>query len=241
MGSKAKKRTLPFLTAWSKIESDWGIEMKQESFIESAYPVWRNIGNIATEKEVCYVRVPQDKVVYLPSNCEFIDSVSQTLEDNNSNVINYNSAGGVLETRPNPTDISYEASVKTSLGYAHGEPVEYVTQRGYIHIVSDDMIGQDVKIVYCAIDVDSDGLPMLNDRELEAISVSVALKEARKQMFQRIDGARALVQELTPLAKEAMANASVAEKINKDTLEKLSDIKYSWDAKRYGDRSSFLR
>ena len=76
MERDTKKRHLPFLTAHAKARQLYALDMNRDDFVEMAYDVWRDIGNIATKLTRYFVKVPNDYIVELPSQCEFIDSVT---------------------------------------------------------------------------------------------------------------------------------------------------------------------
>lgn len=239
----AKSNHLPFKTAKARLKSRYGITLTEDDFIEKAYYIWREIGNIATIPRTYSAVVPQDLVIYVPKDCEFVQAVtSPSLVDarGNSGTITHNSGGRVMEMRPSPAMLTndYEAKVSTTLK-PEGETVNYITGEGYIQLTDMDMYGRTVNIVYDAIDRDVEGLPKLNDREVEAIVANLALQQAQIDMFSRIAGSDKIYAMLKPEADRAMVAAKLPEKISDDAIDRAMDIKVSWDRKTFGNRYKF--
>ena len=68
------------------LETLFGIDMQEDDYVEMAYGVWRDIGNIATSLHAIDAVTDTDGYVELPCNCEFVESVSgghQYREDGN--------------------------------------------------------------------------------------------------------------------------------------------------------------
>lgn len=238
----AKKNHLPFLTAKARLKSRYGVSLSEDEFIERAYYIWRDIGNIATDQRSYDVTVPEDLYIYLPKDCEFVRSVTTgSLTDSlgNSGTITYTSAGREMEARPVTGMLSTQHEANVSSIHAEGESVNYTIGQGFILLSSIDLFGRVVNIVYDAISVDPDGLPLLNDKEVEAIAANMAVQEAEKDMFRRVAGADKIVALLRPDAQRLMVAAKSPEKITDDAIDKILDIKTSWDRKTYGNRFTF--
>lgn len=240
MELEAKKRDIPFLTAMASLKSKWDLYVEEEDYIELAYPIWRSIGNIATDNHSFSVTVPIDGVIQIPVGCEFIKSVSTTTfkssngESNSAYNTRHNSGGEYSEVTPDKSSLSHTSAAKQSEDYTNGERVNWTNEGDVIRITSPNMVNQKVSIIYKGIAVDTDGLPLLNDKELEAVLYNVAVILAERDLFRKVPGAVDLVKYLKPEANRTLAAAKIPEKITDDALDKALDIKTSRDFKRFG-------
>jgi hypothetical protein len=239
MELEAKKRHIPFLTAQANI-AKWNLYLEVDDFVELAYPIWRTIGNIATEDHFFDITVPEDGVIQLPDGCEFVKSVttSNFLNADGEDVSGFDyettPSGRRSHVTPKKQLISGSTSSKLSETETNGHAINWTHDSGIIRVTSPDMVGLDVRVVYKAISVDSDGLPLLDDKELNALTYNVALVLAEQDLFRKIPGADALVKYLSPLAERALAAAKIPEKISDDALNRALDIKTSRDYKTFG-------
>lgn len=211
-------RKLPFLTAKARMKSRYGIDMELDEFIEKAYYIWRSIGNIATNQKTVDALIPDDNIITLPSDCETLDSVrlKHKLEYDSG----YDSSGIKTEEK------------EALLNYVRvGDKA--------IKITSIGVEGLDIVIEYSAISADADGLPMINDPEVEAIAANVARQKAEIDLFRNITGADKTLQYIAPIADRLLVAARNDEKISDDGLNKILDIKTSWDRKSFGERFNF--
>jgi hypothetical protein len=244
-----KQRTLPFLTAFTRLKQQYPVEMTQDDFIESAYYVWRTIGNIATNEERFFVTVPDDQIIELPDNCEFIQAVTQI--DDPKQFPTFDSGGPKDRHVPSVYTQSYTPTKNESLNASRGESVNYKTLgKNTIQITSPDLIGRDLQITYKTMEVDEDGLPLLNDKEVAAIAAEVARQHLTAKMFSMVNtkssGAQAqisttMLQFITQEAARLMTAAKIDEKINDDALDKMLDVQTNWDRKLYGKRWNPLK
>lgn len=238
----AKKNHLPFKTAKSRLKSRYGITLPEDEFIEKAYYIWRDIGNIATDPRRYSAVVPQDLIVYLPKDCEFVNSVttgSMTEPTGNSGTIMYTSGGREMESRPSAGLLSNDYEARVTNLRPEGESINYELGVGFIKLTSQDLFGRTIMIQYDAISVDEDGLPLLNDKEVEAIAVNLAFQQAQIDMFRRIQGSDKLAAMLKPEADRLLLAAKSPEKISDEALDRMLDVKTSWDRKTFGNRYKF--
>ena len=247
MEQTSKKRTLPFLTARALVSRRYSISLDKDDFIERAYYIWRTIGNIATQDKKFPIVVPEDGVIELPKDCEFVRSVSSadllpnTFENTMSGKNYYNSEGYNKEVRPDESMLSAESAARISPSYTHGTTISYSVGDGYIQVDSAVMRNRTVTIIYSAIDKDADDLPLLSDKEVEAIATNIALQEVERRLFQGVKGMDKMLQYLKPEADRLLLAAKSDEKINDDALDRLLDTKTSWDRKVYGRRWNAIK
>lgn len=211
---EATLNKLPFLTAKARLKSRYMVDMTHDDFVERAYYVWRSIGNIATLTKSYETTIPSDLTITLPTDFEALDSV----EAMSSVVVQgkFNSQGATAVSKPLP--ISYQLLDKS------------------IKIRESAFIGEPVMINYSAISVDPDGLPMLNDPEVEAIAAMIALQSAEIKLFQMVAGADRVVNYMRPIAEKLMLAAKIAESISDDGIDQMLDIQSSWGRHSFGDK-----
>jgi hypothetical protein len=97
-----------------------------------------------------------------------------------------------------------------------------------------------VTVKYAAIEKDDEGLPFLNEKEVHAIAANLALQEAEKKLFQGMKGADVLVEYLKNESDRLHQAAKTPEYINDDEIDKMLDIKTTWDRKVYGKRFDLI-
>ena len=249
MELQAKARHLPFMTGSTLLNDRFGVSWDDDTYIERAYYIWRSIGNIAVELKVANIVVGMDLIVTLPQDCEFIRSLTTTdFQDwrqggGSFGDYHYTPQGRKPGVKPDPSTTSVAANVRMSDSEVNGEAVSYKTYDGYLKIESPLMAGRSVSLVYNSIVTGEDGLPLLNDIEVEAIAVTLALREAESKLFREgnLKGSTAasLVKYLSPLSEKLLCAAKAPEKISDDALDKLLDVKTSFGRKVYGKRFNF--
>lgn len=245
MDHGAKARSLPFMTASIRLNDLVDISWDDDTFIERAYHVWREIGNIATEVKMANVNVGADLTITLPQDCEFIKGLVSTDFQNSRNFDgsfgDYQTTpkGKMPEVRPDESTVSMESNVRSTTSTVPGESVAYKVYPGYLKVVSPMMAGQSAVLLYSCIEKDPDGLPYLNDPEVEAIALTLAKQELERRVFRGEQAALPALQIFGPKADIAMANAKSPEKLNDDDLDRLLDIKTSWGRKTHSSRYQF--
>lgn len=235
---EAKRRHLPFLTARARLKDRYGIGMDEDTFIEKAYYIWRKIGNIATQTARVTVKVPSDLIIELPAGVEFISSVTTTSHLDYRTSLTNTSGGTQEESSPDISLLSEESAAKASPFYANGDIVNYElgVNNSCIKILASSMVNKNILVIYTIIDSDKDGLPLLNDKEVEALSANLALQEAEKDLFMNKKGADVKLSYIAPIAEKLLLSARITEKISDNELDKLLDIKTSWDRKSFGNK-----
>ena len=238
MEKQAKIRSLPFLNALSSAQSEYGLNITEDDFIEIGYKVWRTIGNIAPVKTRYFTKVPDDFIIELPPGCEFIDSVTIVQEPKIRT--NYDSGGGQTWDLPSMQVESVIPRTDQSITTSPGNSVNYVLEVGAVRITSEDTLHKDVMLVYSSILVGEDGLPLLNDKEVAAVAAEVTRRMTVKDAFGGVSTKKSMLEYITMEASRLMAAAKVDEVISDDGFDKMLNIKTSWDRKVYGHRFNML-
>lgn len=236
---KAIKNKLPFLTAKVYLKDRFDISITDDEFIEKAYPIWRNIGNRSGGTFSVIRTIPELMTVDLPADCESIKSVTTYDSVFNPNDYHIDSSGAYYNVSLSKEDQSQEYNDRMPESFVTGESVNYRNEGDYIYITSPGMVGRRIAIVYHSMDLDSDSLPLLNDKEVEAIALMMALRDAEKAMWQGQQGAVQKLNYIKPLAEQAVVVARTPEYINDDQIDEMLNVKYSSNRKTYGDRFRF--
>ena len=249
MEKTAQKRHLQFMTAYSRMKTSYGLDMNEDDFIEIAYSVWRDIGNIAPKTTRMYATVPEDGILELPDDCEFVMAVTQI--DDPKVITTWDSGGRKDREVPAVYTVSYTPTRNEQIAASYGESVNWENLGdNAIQITSPDLYDHDVQIVYNSMQLDEIGLPLLNDKEVAAIAAEVARQMITAQLMNsmkgKISGAQAqvsqmLFQQVTQDAMRLMAAAKIDEKITDDAIDKMLDMQTSWDRKLYGKRWNPLK
>ena len=252
MELEAKARHLPFMTGSTLLNDRFGVSWDDDTYIERAYYVWRSIGNIAVDLKVSNVMISTDLIVTLPEDCEFVRSLTTTdfQDDRNGGGsfgdYKYTPKGRQPGVKPDPSTTSVAANVRMSDATVNGEGISYKTYDGYLKVESPLMAGRNASLIYNSILTGEDGLPLLNDLEVEAIAVTLALREAEKELFRsgatfnaRTGQAAPLVTYLKTESDRLLAAAKAPEKISDDALDKLLDVTTSFGRKVFGKRFNF--
>jgi len=239
MEREARPRSLPFMTSYARAQNLYALDMKEDDFIETAYSVWREIGNVARKPVRFFTKVPDDFIIELPPECDAIESV--TLVNERVPATTYDSAGPKERRSPAQFTQMNVPGLNESLTTSPGQSVGYVTERGAVRITSSEALNRDIMIVYKSIVVDDDGLPLINDKESAAIAAEVARRMVVREAFQGVAGREKLLQFIMGEADRLMAAAKIDEIINDDAIDKMLDIKTTWDRKIYGHRFDLLK
>lgn len=235
---KSKKNNLPFLASKARLYNLYEISMDDESFIEIAFTIWKRIGNGGSTHSTI-ATVPISGIVDLPTNCDFIKSVSVYDNIFNEHDIHTDSGGeyaNMYVSKDMMTDVATERRGEDQIT---GARVHYTHEGDYIHISAPTMYDRRVAIVYTAIDKDDDGLPLLNDREVEAIALGVLVKILEKRLLQGIEGSVQTLNYFKPLAEKAITVARITEYINDDQVDRILDVTHSHNRKVYGKRFTY--
>jgi len=245
MERDAKKRHLSFMTAFAKAKQRYSLDIKTDDFIEMAYDVWRSIGNVATKASRYFIKVPEDSVIELPQNTEFVESVTSV--DQRAQMTTFDSGGEKDRHVPAMSVRSNIPEKNQSITTSPGASINYILlDNNSIQITSPELINTDIMIVYRTIDLDEDGLPLINDKEVSAIAAEVARRIMMRRLFQGV-GPKAnnaivtMMQFITAEAERYMAGAKIDEQITDDAIDKMLDIKTNWDRKIFGRRFDLIK
>jgi hypothetical protein len=170
-----------FKSVYSTANSLYGVNLDENSFEEITLNGWELIGNRQT-RLYRYSDSTVDGRIKLPCNVDLIEAVYAGIPDSNDSSP-IHSAGNIK----NVTTESLIESIKTkhhnlydsnSLVHYRLEGDELVFDKDYDNIV----------VLYHGVIVDEDGLPYLNDKEVQALALYCAYSDLYKKSLVMRDG-----------------------------------------------------
>ena len=251
-------RNLPFNMAYTQMSDLYGCELSADEFESIGLIAWNKIGN-KESKLYKYEAIPrrtnkQDNhkghqfqnnaldddyydqfrnihefYIDLPCNVDSIEAVTTNYEDyqkTTPTTLAGNNQNGWIE--------GYIESRKFNTGtlYSSGKFVKY-RQEGNRLWLSDSF--EIVYVLYRGTVVDEEGLPLLNEKEVDAIAAFCAyshdFKQARlthdKTVFE-------IAQAMEQKWKVLCTQARVPDYINENEMDEILNVSTSWDRKRFG-------
>lgn len=206
----------------------YGVTMDEGSFEDIALNGWTLIGNRQT-RLYKYTTSTTDRKILLPCNVEFIEAVFSTKIDSKqtSPEVNF----GDLYS---PMVESYIELWKTdkNVFYNKGALLKYRMEGEYLVFDRDY---NNVTILYHGIISDDEGLPYLNDKEVQALAAYIAYADAYKKSLVLRDSAG---MQLAGVLKQDWLrlcnSARVPMHISQNEMNDVLDVKTRHDRKCYG-------
>ena len=222
-----------FHTAYTQARELYGLELNPDEFESIGLTAWGKIGNkkyrlykyqvVPTKSEL------NEYYVDLPCNVDCIEAVTTNYEDyqkTTPTTLAGNNQNGWIE--------GYVETRKYNTGklYVSGKFIKYREENNKI-ILSDRF--QVVNILYKGYVVDDDGLPYLNEKEVDAIAAFCAYTDMFKKALLTRDGASMqLAQMLEQKWLKLCTQARVPDYINQNEMDEILNVATSWDRKRFG-------
>ena len=226
-------KTYSFNTAYTQARELYGTELTPDEFESLGLIAWGKIGNKQYRLYKYVVRPEKtdfdEYVVDLPCNVDEIEAVTAGYEDyqkTTSTTVAGNNQNGWIE--------GYIESRKYNTGTlaTSGKFIKYRVEDNRI-IINDRF--NVVNILYKGFVVDDDGLPLLNEKELDAIAAYCAFADTRKKAILTRD--QATTQQMIYLEqnwKMLCTQARVPIYINQNEMDEILNVAASWDRKRFG-------
>lgn len=215
-------------SAYSLVKTLYGIEPPTEDFEDLSLNAWTLIGNRHT-RLYRYIADTQHKEIDLPCNVDHIESVHIPIPDaqvtsSSDSFVGYDS---VLTERYIDAWRFMDDPLNTP-----GKLIKYQEGGDKLYFNHDY---KHVMIVYKGVIADEeDGLPLINDKEMNAIAAYVAyvyyFKEA---LITKNKDTFTLAQSLKEDWLRKCNAARIPEYVSQNDMDKILDIKSRWDRKMY--------
>lgn len=203
------------------------ITLQDGDYLERAYNIWREIGNIATAIHAFEFEIDETREVQLPCNTEFVEAVSEGEHWVDRFGEHYHLFHADWNIDPNkfladaiirnPNKIRLDA--QQSYLHPDGEYIPYEL-RGTIGNLSlyfdEKFVGHRGVCIFRGVCVDDEGNPLLNRKEAEAIAYKLAFIDTQKKSFMRDPASVQLLPYIKPESERKMAAAKIPEYISQN-------------------------
>lgn len=222
-------KTLNFFTAYSYLESEYGINMDQNEFISVGMIAYIKIGNKNTTVKGIILDV-ENNSIKLPCDVTSIEAVFADFPDlvKSSNISRFPQIPSAFIERY----INYW-KINESILYDDGMLLNYYQSGDRLFF---DKNYKNVLLLYRSETLDEENLPFINDKEAMAIAAYCAYTYLYKQGIKNRDKAA------LELANDIRVNrwalllerARTPEKVSQNDMDKILNVMTSWDRKMYG-------
>lgn len=216
-----------FKSVYPLVHSLYGVVLDESDMEDFALTGWNLIGNKQT-RLYRYKANTDNCRIQLPCNVELIEAVYADVPDaNTSSPISY--SGNLNNQFYEDINEGFK-NVKHSL-YNSNKLVHYRLEGDELVFTKDY---DNVVILYHGIIVDEDGLPFLNDKEVQALALYIAYASLYKQS---LIGKDPNIFQLAGALKSDWLRACNAARIRSMThneMDDILDVRTRWDRKFYG-------
>lgn len=215
--------------AYSLAQTLYGVEPSPTDFEDIALNAWTLINNKHT-RLYKYVGDTENHELPLPCNVDIIESVHIPIEDAQmtSNKTVFNS----IETLFIENYINCWKRIDDPY-YNVGKLVKYKEGDNTLYFTRDY---KRVMVIYHGILVnDETGLPMITDKEMQAIAAYVGFALLYRESLQKRDGnLMKMAMQVKQEWLRACTAARVPEHLSQNDMDKILDASVRWDRKQYG-------
>ncbi len=218
-----------FNAAYNDADTLYGLTVSETEFEDIALDGWERIGNKHT-RLYRFIGDVKDGKLDLPCNVDVIESVHVPIPD--------------AQMTSNKSDLTFMDSLWTE-GYidfwkqnedpyfTKGKYVKYDEGNGVLYFNRDY---KHVMVVYHGIIMDEEtGLPLLNQKELRAIGAYVAYVTLFKEGIRKRDGNIIQLAQSIKTDWLRLCNAArVPEYFSQNDMDRILDVKTSYNRKQYG-------
>lgn len=204
----------------------YGVSINEDDAIEIGLIGWNHIGNKNTR--LYQIELPViDDMVELPCNAILIEAVTYNFEDWQyvSNKYNY----GDMSSQFSEHYIEAGKVMNNPL-YMSGRYAKF-KQVGNI-LYMEEKAPKKVKVLYHGVFLDKEGLPKINNKEINALAAYLALTVYKKEFLATGNQASLTKAQLAEADWQRYCDlARVPEHINQNEMNEILDAKTSWNRK----------
>lgn len=224
-----------FMAGLTKLKLIHDIDMNENEYLELAFIAWDKIGDKALRIYKLEVDQFDGESIELPCNYYAIEAVVTNVAyccyDKHNGSGGYYS--GPVQYYNNHLYKYYCKPFNSDLYNINGSFVNYSLRDGAIHFNDQDsyiLKDHRIDVYYQGIIVDDSGLPIITERQSEAIAYYCAWIHYQKLLYQgRSNGD--LVQYLKGEWFRICSQARVDEYLSQNAMDKILDASSSWDRK----------
>ena len=217
-------------SAYSLVQTLYDIEPNTDEYEDLALTAWNRIGNRHT-RLYRYVADTKDKKLELPCNVDHIESVHIPLAD--AQMTSSNNIFTSIDSLYVEHYIDVWKRMEDPFNQ-RGKYVKYKEGDGTLYFNRDYYR---VMVVYHGIIVDEEeGLPLINDKEMDAIAAFIAYRELYKDTLRKRDFTKTSLAFIQDLKEEWLRRCNAArmvEHISQNDMNAILDVKARWDRKTY--------
>tara|TARA_R110000765_G_scaffold214255_3_gene319329 strand:+ start:142 stop:897 length:756 start_codon:yes stop_codon:yes gene_type:complete len=212
------------------IKDLFDIVIQEDDYVEKAYNIFRDIGNIATATHAYEFTIDESSSVDVPCNAEFIEAVStgqSWVNTNDSTIIYHIDRPNYYDHIP---DVITSANSITRLDdsytnlHPNGEYINYTlegTGGGRKMVFDKGLIGQRGVCIYRGMCLDADGNPLLTRKEADAIAYKLAYLDTLKRAFKKEPGAGQMLEFMKNEMGTKMQAAKIPEYITQNEWDRI--------------------
>lgn len=216
-----------FKSVYPVAHSLYGVNMDETSFEDIALTGWNLIGNKQT-RLYRYKTNTDNCRIQLPCNVELIEAVYADVPDaNTSSPISY--SGNLNNQFYEDINEGFK-NVKHSL-YDSNKLVHYRLEGDELVFTKDY---DNVIILYHGILADEDGLPYLNDKEVQALALYCAYADLYKKSLVMRDANTFQLAGALKADWLRACNAARVRPMTHNEMDDILDVRTRWDRKFYG-------
>ncbi len=225
-----EEHKVSFLSGLNRLHTIHGITIDENDYIELAFIAWDKIGDRALKMYHFHNKLNGNSLT-LP--CNFYSLEALITE---RGIQNYNLSYGVIFDYYSKYNYKlYGKPFNSDLYNISGNYINYSIENNELVFGEKDaklLQGTTISVYYKGILSDSDGYPLITDRQAEAISYYIAYIMEHRKVMRRVGDANLLTylkQEWSRLA----ARARVDEYISQNAMDAILDAQTSWDRKKW--------
>jgi hypothetical protein len=241
MEQGAQSKLVDFFYPMYLVKDDYDINIAEEDYLERAYRIFREIGNVTSVRHSFEGVIGPDGTMQLPCNLEFIEAVSTGVHlydsfDDTIFVSYYHTDQNYpqqnAEVRNIVADSSFGHRRRDSQGYPLGEFIPYtIVGSNEALQFKKESAGETVVVIYKGILTDAAGNPLINIKEAEAISSKLALRHFTKRAMMGDTAAVNMLPLLKGETARLMAAAKIPEYITQNFIDAMLTAKTRHDRK----------
>lgn len=220
-----------FYTAHSQLYELYGIEMSKDRFENMGIIAYGKIGNKSMITKSITVKVGEDGIVKLPCEVDKIEAVT----------VNRVTAPRTSVIKDS-WDMQNEQYIEDYIEYQKGDRSELYTSGDFVkytqidqHTIKLYLKNIMINVLYKSSLTDDNDLPLLNEKEVNAIAAYCAYADTfRKGLSTRDGGTIQMAQMLEQQWLKLCDQARVPMSMSQNDFDEIGNIMKSWDRKTYG-------